>query len=84
MTTRRFKLVQAPRLDGGVQRALFDLESDRSETEDVSSLHPEILAELSRKLDQWLEAIPLGPPEVLDAGDREMLRKLGYADALRY
>ena len=78
--TKRFKLVQAPRVSGGVHRALFDLESDPGETKDVSLLHPEVLKDLSHKLDQWLETLPAERPEELDASDIEMLRKLGYVD----
>lgn len=78
--TKRFKLVQAPRVNGGVQRALFDLESDLSETKDVSHLHPEILRSLSDRLDQWLKTLPQERTEELDASDIEMLRKLGYGD----
>ena len=54
--TTRFKLVQAPRPSGGIERRLYDLEADPGETTDVSSLHPEILKSLSRKLDGWLKA----------------------------
>ena len=78
--TREFKLVQAPRVDGGVQRALFDLVRDPGETTDVSARHPGIRAHLGTELDRWLAGLPKVDAEQLAPEDLEVLRRLGYIE----
>jgi hypothetical protein len=78
--TLDFKLVQAPRVDGGVQRALFDLARDPAETTDVGSANPEVLGRLSAELDRWVEGLPKPRSGELDAEDLEALRQLGYIE----
>jgi arylsulfatase len=78
--SRDYKLVQAPRIDGGVQRALFDLKRDPTETTDVSALKPEVMQRLSAELDRWLESLPKYEREDLDEEDLEALRALGYIE----
>ncbi len=74
-----FKLVERPRLEGGWQRALHDLEADPEETRDVSSAHPETAARLAAALEAWLAATP--PPALQPSeADIEALRNLGYVD----
>lgn len=77
--TARFKLIERPRLEGGWQRALYDLEADPGETRDVASLHPGIAARLGAALDAWLAATPLPTLEPAER-DIEALRNLGYID----
>jgi hypothetical protein len=76
--TQNFKLVQAPRVDGGVNRTLFDLGRDPHETIDVSSRHPEIRVQLGAELDQRLADLPKLDRKELDPEDIEVLRRLGY------
>ncbi|MEO8354246.1 MAG: sulfatase-like hydrolase/transferase, partial [Chthoniobacteraceae bacterium] len=42
----------------GSDPQLYDLETDRSETDNVASAHPEIVANLTRQLLAWHQALP--------------------------
>lgn len=77
--TTHFKLVERPRLEGGWQRALYDLEDDPEESRDVTASHPEVAARLGAALDAWLVATPL-PTLAPAERDLEALRNLGYID----
>jgi arylsulfatase len=78
---RRFKLVEYPRLEGGYRRALYDLETDPTETENVIAAHPEVAAQLDAELRAWSASIPSNaPPPERDEEQLEMLRALGYVD----
>jgi len=74
----RFKLVDVPRLEGGYERGLYDLEADPAEEHDVSSEHPETAERLARILDTWTEELP--QVEGIDLSEEELdaLRALGY------
>ena len=77
----RFKLVERPRLEGGYARALYDLEADPAEKQDVSARYPKIAAELSAELAAWSASIPSHVPlPVRDEEQLEMLRALGYVE----
>ena len=78
--TREFKLVQAPRVEGGVQRVLFELARDPQETTDVGSRHPEIRAQLAAELDRWLAGLPEVDGQQVDPAAVESLRELGYIE----
>ena len=92
---RRFKLIHAP--DWADQRwitkkrrdafALYDLERDPLETDNVAARFPDELRRLKRELHQWWNAaefpVRLDEPsetaeEPLDAKTREQLKALGY------
>ena len=78
---RRFKLVEYPRLEGGYSRALYDLETDPAESENVIAAHPEVTAQLDAALRAWSASIPTdAPPPERDEEQLEMLRALGYVD----
>ncbi|MBU1691270.1 MAG: sulfatase-like hydrolase/transferase [Gammaproteobacteria bacterium] len=51
--TDRWKVVHLPMRDG-VSRRLFDLENDPTCLNDVSAIYPEVMAEMSALLQQWL------------------------------
>jgi arylsulfatase len=80
----RWKLVED--LESGEQ-ALYDLQRDPMELENRAQTNPEVMARLSRQLEQWrsesqsLRAAsgPSVPVEV-DAAERERLRALGYTE----
>jgi arylsulfatase len=79
--TRRYKLVEFPKLEGGYARALYDLEADPAEAENVIEEHPEVAARLSAELAAWSASIPSrAPPPEQDAEQLEMLRALGYVE----
>jgi uncharacterized sulfatase len=59
---------------------LFDLETDRAETRDVSAAHPEIVARLKRMFDEMEKNVPKQPAGA--TGRRELLRLTG--GELRY
>lgn len=77
----RFKLVEVPQPQGGYERRLFDLQSDPTELEDVSSRHPEVMARLGDELSAWTAGLPshqgLGN---LSPEEEDQLRALGYID----
>ena len=75
-----FKLVQAPRANGGFQRSLFDLRLDPLETRDISSQNPEQRAALDLELDAWLREIPEAPRHTPSPQQAELLRSLGYLE----
>ncbi len=76
--TARFKLVESPRLEGGYDRRLVDLENDPAETGDVRDQHPEVLARLGAALDAWTATLPAVNAPSLDPELEETLRSLGY------
>lgn len=55
LTHQGFKYVRTDRVDGSREEALFDLGLDPFELEDAKARHPELLAQLSRRLDQEIE-----------------------------
>ncbi len=79
--SRRFKLVEYPRLEGGYARALYDLEADPVESRNVIEEHPDVVAQLSAELDAWSASFPSqAPPPERDEEQLQMLRALGYVD----
>lgn len=78
---RHYKLVEFPRLEGGYTRALYDLEVDPAESQDVIEEHREAAARLGVEFDAWSASIPTHePPPERDEEQIEMLRALGYVD----
>ncbi len=79
----RWKLIVNERTEG-TSRALYDLVEDPGEQRDVAGQHPERVAELLTALGQTLESqrqrASAAQRVELDAGARDMLRSLGYAD----
>ena len=75
-----FKLVQAPRANGGFQRSLFNLRLDPLETRDASQDHPEQRAELDSQLDAWLREIPEATRHSPSPQQTELLKNLGYLE----
>ncbi len=99
-TSRRFKLIHAPAkpdqkwIGGrGNPFALFDLDNDPGETENVADAHPEEVQQLKRALRRYWNAptfdVLSEPPGcegdttdegVMDPETEEQLRALGYID----
>jgi len=79
--TRRFKLVERPRLDGGYDAELYDLENDPAEAVDVKEEFPKVYGFLSRELADWTATVP-GETEERphDPELEETLRTLGYIE----
>jgi len=78
--TAKHKLVQAPRVDGGVQRSFFELEHDPLEMADTDGRHPQVRARLEAELDAWLSQLPKPQPSDLDPSEIDALRQLGYLE----
>ena len=76
--TPRFKLVQAPRVDGGTQRRLFEPARDPLETTDIGAQHPQIRDQLEAELDTWLSQAPQPTLHEFDPQEIKALRALGY------
>jgi arylsulfatase A-like enzyme len=57
VTTSRWKLAYRPTRAGAALR-LFDRRADADERRDVSGKHPEVVAELRKKLEAWMSADP--------------------------
>ena len=74
----RFKLIKRPRLGGGYGRSLYDLRTDRSETQDVRRQFPVDAARLEAALNAWAEEVPGYAPEALTSEEEAQLRALGY------
>ncbi len=77
----RWKLVLAPELD---RVELYDLASTAGEGQELAAAHPEVLAQLRRRLEEQVqelagatEATALG---VVDPEQVEQLRELGYLE----
>ncbi len=76
----RFKLVRRPRLDGGWDETLHELDSPGAEDADVADRYPADAARLRAALDAWLsERRPAEAIEV-DPETRDALKALGYAE----
>jgi arylsulfatase len=76
----RFKLVLRPEISGGFKSALFDLEADPLELNDVQHLYPEEVRRLRAALEGWLALQPVpGPSGDPDPETEQRLRALGYA-----
>ena len=64
------------------EKQLFHLESDTSESLDLSASEPERVESMTRYLDQWMRetgTVVVRRPDVeLDSEERERLRRLGY------
>jgi len=80
----RWKLVRIERNYEGLEHVvrLYDIEADPGETEDVAAAHPELVAELTRRLDAAVSrhrsrALQAGD-DVLSQMDRQALEQLGY------
>jgi len=73
-----WKLVARPMPEGGYSFALYDLERDPAETQDVSAEHPRRFARMRRALAQWMRRLP--PVESRERAPDEVksLRSLGY------
>jgi len=78
--TARFKLVQHPRLEGGYENRLYDLENDPEETADVAAEHPDVVRHLGERLEEWSQGIPAAPQRVFDPEVEARLRALGYLE----
>ena len=76
--TARFKLVQYPRLEGGYDSRLYDLENDPQESVDVTAEHPDVAAFLRQRLEAWGADVPTAPQRTFDPEVEEHLRALGY------
>lgn len=74
----RFKLLERPRLPGGYDRLLYDLQSDTAEQTDVRAEFPAV----ARRLDAALEAWQTEAPSIraVSPGDQKALRSLGYIE----
>jgi arylsulfatase A-like enzyme len=80
----RWKLVAIERNYEGLEHVvrLYDIEADPGETVDLSSEHPDVVAELTRRLDALTalhrsRALQAGD-DVLSQMDRQTLEELGY------
>lgn len=49
----KWKILWMPEPFGTAQWQLYDMEKDRSETQDLAAAYPELVAEMSAKYDQW-------------------------------
>lgn len=76
--TSRFKLVETPRLEGGYEARLYDLQADPAESHDVQDLHPEVFAALRAELAAWAAEQPPPADRPPDPELEESLRALGY------
>jgi arylsulfatase A-like enzyme len=77
--SRRFKLVERPRVSGGYRSSLYDLTANPAEQEDVSSVFPDETQRLQESLDSWTALIAQAPQsELRSAATLEQLRSLGY------
>ena len=92
--SRRFKLQHSPKLlerewiaDPPAEFALFDLEADPGETQNVANLHPAELDRLKRALSVWwgadpflwaLDPRPCGGERAVDEETTRLLKSLGY------
>ena len=66
----------------GGKAELFDLEADPGEQDDLASLRPELVQELTSELDTLMaamRALGRGEAAVLDAETQDSLRESGYA-----
>ena len=81
--TREWKLVFVPRddVDGGGMSRLYDLRADATESRDVASEHPEIVAKLLAHLDS-VRAYETEEEEErrLTEAESQLLRELGYVE----
>jgi arylsulfatase len=77
--TPKFKLVQYPQLDGSFREALYDLQADPRETQDVTQTHPKVAAKLRSALRDWSAQ---GVVRVKQRSDEDLqtLRSLGYVE----
>ncbi len=74
--------VSAEILDSVKSEELYDLAEDPSEMHSIAAERPEVVTELRRHLDRYLDAerqIPAAPRVKIDAGAKERLRSLGYS-----
>ncbi len=78
--TSRFKLVQTPRLEGGYESRLYDLETDPQETTDLAGKHPEVHRHLVAQLEAWGADVPAPEPRPYDPGLERILRSLSYVE----
>ena len=73
----QYKLIRAPRTE------LYDVEADPSETRDLASAQPDIVARLSATLDTVLAAAgEAQTPRPVDPETAERLRSLGYVQGM--
>jgi arylsulfatase A-like enzyme len=64
---REWKLVrEAPRSGGGAKNYLFHIEEDPAESNDLSAKNPKLVAELTRRIEEWARLHP--SDGVRDAG----------------
>lgn len=79
--TAHHKLLLTPRLDGGYDSALYDLDLDPDQRRDVAAAHPAVARRLGEALDAWSRALPAPrPAPARSAEELEALRALGYVD----
>ncbi len=76
--TAELKLVETPRLEGGYQAKLYNLEVDRQETVDVSADYQEVFRHLRAALAEWTADLPEPVERLPDPELEEVLRTLGY------
>jgi arylsulfatase A-like enzyme len=90
ITTERWKLFEIERRQGPASHLLFDLQADPFELTDVSTLHPEVTAQLASDLRATVAA-QRERGAILRAGEeptttppdphlREQLKALGYVE----
>jgi arylsulfatase A-like enzyme len=92
MVTRRWRLIRNVRgPDGGTEGMpefeLFDRDADPSDRLNVADSHPDVLQDLSAKLEAWRANVAaqtlvpdVDPASTLTRGELERMRALGYAE----
>lgn len=57
---------------------LYDLEQDWAEKENVAADHPEVVKQLSKKLDEWTDSLPINPSRTaLSKARKKIAKQLG-------
>lgn len=75
----KYKLVERPKLLGGFERALYDLEKDPDQENDLSEDFPEEVERLGAIIERWAADLePFDAEEAITDEALEQLRSLGY------
>ena len=78
--TPRFKLVEWPLAEGGYASALYDLQADPGETQNVAEQYDDIMASLREALQQGITGRPQVEDSTLTEEEMDDLRELGYIE----